>query len=199
MFVNKRLSKESRGFTLAELIVSVSIIVTFSLIFLVKYRTFTSSISLNNLAYEVGLAIRQAQVYGISVREQGEVGIGEFQYAYGVFMRTSQPKTIIFFSDNVNTGSSEGVYNEGAGTELLEIFTINGKSQIDSFCAYVGGGTTCTPFTGGLNITFERPDPNALIKQSDGTQLSSVDIILESIAGDQKTVTVTNTGQISIE
>lgn len=198
MFVNKRLSKESRGFTLAELIVSVSIIVTFSLIFLVKYRTFTSSVHLSSLAYDVGLALREAQVYGISVREQS---LGDFSYAYGVRFHMSNPTQFLSFVDINGNGRYQSSADDPG--EVLEIYNITKGNQVSDICAYVPSGVNQGLNCGldAAHVTFLRPDPNAdFITSPNFPQASEVEIYLESPrTNEQKVVSVTRTGQISIE
>ena len=59
----------SRGFSLAELIVSIAIFLFISSVVMVSQHNFGGKILITNLAYDVALGIRQAQVYGSSSRK----------------------------------------------------------------------------------------------------------------------------------
>ena len=57
-----------RGFTLIELLVVVAIIVVITGLILANSNKFGGQTMLQNLSYDIALSLREAQVYGISVR-----------------------------------------------------------------------------------------------------------------------------------
>ena len=57
-----------RGFTLIELLVVMSIMLILTSLFILRQQRFNSSTLLQSLAYSVALSVRQAQVYGTSIR-----------------------------------------------------------------------------------------------------------------------------------
>src|SRR3989338_7579467 len=59
----------NRGFTLVELLVTLSLFVVLTTIVLFSQSKFNGSILLTNLAYDVAITVRQAQTYGVNVRE----------------------------------------------------------------------------------------------------------------------------------
>src|SRR5512133_2633560 len=69
-----------RGFSLIEMIVVIGIIALLSTVTLSNYKDVSSRISLENLAQQIALTVRQAQVYGISVVR----GTGSVYPSYGV-------------------------------------------------------------------------------------------------------------------
>ena len=186
-----------KGFTLVELIVSISIITIFGVILLVKHNQFGGSVALNNLAYEVGLAIREAQVFGISVREQAA---GEFDYAYGVRFHMSTPTEFISFVDINGNGKYQSASNDP--NEVVEVYGITKGNAIADMCVLVGGSPKCHS-SGELNavhVTFLRPEPDANFITSPSYPLASeVDIYLRSPKGLEKIVSVNSTGQIVIK
>ena len=82
-------SKRASGFTLVELIVVSAIILVISLFILFQQAKFNSSTLLRSLTYSVALSVRQAQVYGTSVRGFSSGGTVAFGSGYGVYLSTS--------------------------------------------------------------------------------------------------------------
>lgn len=192
---NKRWRRIQQGFSTIELLVVISIFALISTVVLAKQNQFNTGILLTNLAYEVALNIRQAQVYGLSIREFG-VGSGNFNAGYGVHFTSATPGAFIFFGD-VNNNSRY----DGTG-ELIESVTLHQNNTISDICGVNGSGDSDCASTGALSsidITFVRPDPDAVIIDPDlGTQYRQAKIVLSSPQGNVKTVITESTGQISV-
>src|SRR3989344_3869307 len=77
------MKRTPRGFTLIELLVVLSIMLVITGVFLVRNQQFNSAILLRSLSYQVALSIRQAQVFGVGVKEDG-AGTGNFSARDGV-------------------------------------------------------------------------------------------------------------------
>lgn len=186
-------SKHSGGFTLIELLVSITIMSLLSGIIIIQYSQFDSTLLLRNLAYEVALSVREAQVLGISVRGAQGTAADKFERRYGVHFdkSASTNKTYILFRD----ANGNGEYTAG---EALTTYTIARGSYISEICA----GSTCTADT--LDIMFKRPDPDALFLAKAGASTlsgySDVQIKVTSPRDTSRTRTirVTSTGQISV-
>ncbi len=160
----------NRGFTIMEFIVVLTIFVIMAGVTLFNFKSFQSDIALSNLAYDIALTLRRAQVVGSSGVGQGNKtsvrGI-HFEKDSGTAFRSE----LIFFQD---TGSSE--FDFDSDDKELEIFTINTNDTIRSIClAASGDESSCLTETGGeltnfagedVSISFERPDPNAYIKEA---------------------------------
>ena len=56
------------GFTLIELLVSIAIFIIITSVAVWNNSQFNSTILLTDLGYEIALSVRQAQVYGITVK-----------------------------------------------------------------------------------------------------------------------------------
>jgi prepilin-type N-terminal cleavage/methylation domain-containing protein len=183
----------ARGVSLIEIIVVVSILAIVSLIILVKHQTFNSHIILGSLTYDVALSLREAQVFGLAVRE--EALTDSFDIGYGIHFDENLNDKYTLFSD-VNNDSE---FN--AGDNTLREYSIGRGIVISKFCATPVGSTVeiCSP--GGitfLDIVFKRPDPEAYFSTSGGGTYSQVRIELLAPKGTTREVEVLATGQISV-
>jgi Tfp pilus assembly protein FimT len=193
----KDLKRESGGFTLVELIVSFSIFVFIAASIFVRNSEFNSSILLTNLAYDVALSIRQAQVYGVSVRAD-QPGVTDFSLGYGVHMEGNSPQNYIFFADrNIN--------NLYEPSEMLDVYTIRRGNRIGDFCAKPDtsfeNDEVCKSAGSitSLTVSFKRPSADAVIKTSLVNQTyKRARIQLVSPNGSERWVTIESTGQISV-
>src|SRR3989344_6308477 len=146
--------KQSRGFTLIELLVVSLIIVLITGTLIFRQQGFNSSTLLRSLSYSVALSMRQAQVYGVSVRENA-AGSGTFASGYGVYFGNTlvdSSNHYLLFADKGNgaldqSGGSPDINSNGIcdTTEdcLSQRFTIgNGRSTgadytIKTYCAHI--------------------------------------------------------------
>ena len=189
----------NKGFTLVELMVSVGIFTFLTLIVLVNHSRFSGAILLENLAYDIALSIRQAQIFGLSVREF-EPGSGEFQPGYGVhFDRTTPTQYIIFADRNLNFRYDDAIACGVTGSECIEEFTIQQGNSISRFCGTLPSSVVeCSPALSFISAVFIRPDPDAIITSSNPGFYSDATITIRSPHGVLRDVIVRVTGQISI-
>jgi prepilin-type N-terminal cleavage/methylation domain-containing protein len=203
-----RSRKTTTGFSLIELMVVIAIFAIISGVIMFNYGRFSSNMIVTNLAYEAALAVRQAQVYGISVKKTTEGA--KFDASYGVWFSESDKQNFYLFSDK----DGDKMYTEPAvgnpNLELEESFGFNGSNIIKNFCVTDSGGTrTCSSVSSELqylSIVFTRPDPEAKIyafnsgKGQIGATYSKAEIMFTMARGDKiARMTVTNTGQMSID
>lgn len=174
-----------RGFTLVEVLVVLAILGILTGIMLLQYRLFDSTLLVRNLAYEIGISIREAQTLGIGVRGAS----GNFSQAHGVHLALGN--SYFLFRDS----NDNGQYN--VGDTILTRYTIERRNAITDLC--VGSA----PLAGGecgqasLDVLFERPDPDAFFYPSPSA--SDALITVSSPSGTTRTVGVTATGQVSIQ
>lgn len=193
-FKNDSSVKNKRGFTLVELLVTLSIFVIVTSVVLFSQRSFNTSIVLTNLAYELSLYIRQAQVYGVSGRSAGFDN--ESTPSHGVHLSTAQEnkenKKIIFFSDL----NEDGVYNDD---EIDSQYNIGRNNKISSILKW-SNGVFSSESSATVDIVFRRPDPDAYIKIDDFEKVTSVRIVVGSDSDPTATryVDVVNNGMISV-
>jgi prepilin-type N-terminal cleavage/methylation domain-containing protein len=182
-----------RGFTLVELMVSVSIFAFMTAFLLAKYGTFNRGIFLTNLAYDIALTIRSAQSYGLNV--QGVDGAPEpfkFRSGFGVHFETESPDFFLYADYN---GSN--VYDSGDGEPLSE-YSIKRNNKIVELTY----GANCDQPTEVLDITFLRPNPDAIIIVN-GASLSAPQqcarIVIEAPDKTRNTIEIRSTGQIAVK
>lgn len=198
-------SLHSLGFSLVELLVVVAIFIIITSVVLINQNKFSSNVAIQNLAYQIGLAIRQAQVYGLSVRGSNANGADTFDTAFGVHFDDSSKTSFIFYADSDSDkmyleGNDvlESTFNIDSGT-ISNVCTTDGSGNKNCFNSTPNGGTDID----SADITFKRPDPEAVIVNnltpSSGPNDSKIEITVQSALKDRsQTIVVTSTGQIYV-
>lgn len=181
-------SERQSGFTLVELLVSIAIFTLITTIAVFNHAQFNSSILLTDLAYEAALTIRQAQVYGITVRQSSTNG---YDSGYGVHFQTNDPTTYKLFED---MPTPNHICDSTECSSPIESYTIQKGNQVTRLCA--DGDCTKT----SLDISFIRPNPDAFITANGvGTLYNEAVICLKSPQGIARRAIVESTGQISVD
>jgi len=212
-------SRESKGFTLVEVMVSAAIIIVIASVVVYNHQKFDNNLELSNVSYRIASAIREAQVYGIS--SSGSSTSESFRTSYGIHIGLDGSDNFILFNDISNNGK----YRESglssleyvdcvpvttSGGECLEKVSFGRGIFIESVAKLSGGvWTTYTSSSGDifLDILFKRPNPDATINIYDGYQSGSscgiscntVAVCLSSSQGEKRQVVVSSAGQISVE
>jgi len=156
---------------------------------------FGGKILLENLAYDMALSVRQAQVYGISVQRFGN----SYSAGYGMHFSISTPTTYTLFADAVQ---ADGMYTAG---ESVSSYSIDRGYRVAKLCAPAGTDMNTCQSISQLDILFKRPDPDAWISADGNSCLSSslncqesARIVLSSPAGDYANFVVDINGQVSV-
>lgn len=189
---------QERGFTLIELLVVTAILTLITGIMLASNTRFGGTVLLENLAYDVAISIREAQVYGISVRRFSS---DNFEVGYGVRFSISSPTSYSLFGDADN----DGLWSAGEDISPSP-FSIGGGYYIDKLCAPAGADSESCTSIDQLDIVFLRPDPDAFISANgisgilDPSDLKeSARIVLKSPRDDETSVVVEVAGQIFVQ
>ncbi len=216
--MHKKIMKveNSAGFTLVELMLTVSISVLVMASVMYNYSKFNNDLALSSASQEISVAIRQAQVYSLSVKERA-VGAGDYTYGYGIYFSTASPQSYVIFSDAgpvPPSYSPDGKFDNGlscgaAGADcIIETGVIRNNIRISAVCGVPFSGTlTCPPGAGltSANITFTRPKTDAKIRFNNssfgavtGLYQTGV-IVLSSPQGKYASTSIESTGQISVQ
>ncbi len=186
-----------RGFTMVEVLVTLAIFSIISGVVLTRYKDFSGGIVLSNLAYEIAITIRQAQVYGLSVKNT-LTSQSNFNFPYGIHLPGPLSNSFVLFADVDNNGYQS--------SEIIETLTTRQGNTIYNFCAVTGSSVSkCNVGTPqlitSLDIKFLRPDPEAIIKSNiSGDVYKEASITVRSPGTDRnKTISIKSTGQISVQ
>lgn len=202
-----RSRKHTAAFTLIELIVSISIFAIMTALVVVKYGSFNNSVLLTNAAYDVALAIRTAQTYGLSVRSTDG---GILPTAYGIHFNR---KTDSGISDCIEESTSRFVMFADIGTtpgtcdsadSIISVFNL--KNGI-IYKIVIGGSEQST--LNGFTVSYMRPSPEAIFNirctvnfqcvSGEYIAQNNYKIVLTSSDGDTRGVTIYPNGQISVD
>ncbi|MFA6433050.1 MAG: hypothetical protein WCV82_04565, partial [Candidatus Paceibacterota bacterium] len=190
-----------------------------------KYGNFNQSTLLTNTAYDIALTIRTAQTYGLSVKNVGAIGAAaNFTSSFGVDFNIAAQGTggantctggnsdsghLVLFADTYPALSSppgNGVYDlpNNCDTPVTE-YALTRGATITAICA--GGGLVCTDSgLTQLDVTFRRPNPNALICVNGncatlcggGITCAYAEITLRAVDGSTRIITIRKNGQIGV-
>lgn len=215
------LARRDKGFSSIELMVSIFIMVAISTVVFMNQKQFGAGAALRNIVNNLSLSLRQAQIYGISVKEfqtgsHQAYTISSFTAGYGVYVNTaSDPASYINFTDRQRTvGASviapDGLYSSSvscppAGTgsppsECIDKVLLTGGHTITALCTIRVGVEDCSNTR--VDITFKRPAVEAkIIFNGDETGSSGLNVAcieVSSPEGKKNAVVVYTTGQISV-
>lgn len=203
---NRKYRNARRGFTVFELLVTVSVFVILSTFVVANFKTVNNSLILRNVANQVATVVRKAQVHGISVKGFGS-GPAEVFPSYGVnFNRTAGNNTFFtLFADRNRNGIFDGTCPATLLNECVQRYNLPANYTISSLRGNQKSGTPGTPIN-PLNVTFTRPNPDACFKLvatatpcPTGSLYSDAEVFVRSPNGTIKTIIIWRTGQISVE
>lgn len=177
-------------------------------VFVLRQQRFQSSTLLRSLAYSVALSVRQAQVYGTSIRESS---IGAFDAntaakAYGVYLSSGSTGSYILFADTYPSGNPDGQYTAGQDV-VVNNFSLSNGYTLNKFCVTNTSNTQiCSPTITNMTIMFKRPNPYACFTSSaaPGACATGAMAVYKNAYvqvksnADIRTVKVTLTGQITV-
>lgn len=209
--IESRFKKE--GFTLVELLISIAIIGSITGIVIYNQGKYSDNLALTNTTTNIELILREAQSYSIAVREFAAT-TDEFNVAYGTsFNIGNSGSSNTSFLSFVDRGTLNGYYDTpttclpGSSSECLLRNNLTGKNIISDLCVLQANNQkTCKPSVARLDISFLRPNPNAIITffNAGGNTVSfsnseGARIEVTSPSGAVQNINIYNNGQISIQ
>lgn len=183
--------------------------VTITTIVLAGYNRFNSQILLTNLAYDIALVVREAQVKSLAV---GAVPGGiTFTDGFGVYFDKNTPNSFVYYYDVNGNGKYGGPKTENEGEtckenpECIEIVKLSSSYEISDVCATVDENTEyCFSSAGNEQINhatiyFVRPEPEArFLDDNELGNYQNIHITISSPVA-TRTIYVYASGQISIQ
>lgn len=220
----------SGGFALIELLIAVVLFGIISTFVILAYNRVSGQLFLSTLAYELALSFRQAQSYGVSVHQfQGDFDVG---YGLHFDSNSQAKTTYAMFADAdgiLGNGLLDGGFGvgydtsgcRGSSAECISVFKLERGNTIYKFCGVLTGDEgrdalpadkneecneyslpSSNPTIDFLDVTFLRPNPDAIIKTSlsePGHLYKAARVYVQSPTGEKRVVEVVSTGQISIK
>ena len=216
MFSKKIIKKiqTKQAFTVAELIVVIGIFMLMTTITSFKYNQFIKQAQVSELAYDIALTIRQMQVYGISASGKliaaenfegteddffdatdGQVkDITQDRSVRGVSIYAPEKKIILFEDINRNR-----IYDND--DVVIDERTV--QYNVDLDFKYCDTGGNCDKSKDGhLDISFQRPYPDAMMVLSNGAsheELDSAQIRVSASGINSKLISLNAIGNIALE
>src|SRR3989344_5656543 len=209
---NKNRTGFSMGFTLVEMLVVISIFTIITGVTMANLPAFRDKTTLDLIAQEIAITIRQAQVYGIGTREAESAGL-EFT-SYGIYFDPNNSsgsgldkKSLYLYADKKNPESSPaGVvgFSDDDGS-VVEEFVIRGGAEITQLLSCSGTPCTFPPAVNATNLStldifFQRFYPDA--KFVDIVPAPNyIKIVIQSTrdVNNKREIEVWSTGQISVK
>jgi prepilin-type N-terminal cleavage/methylation domain-containing protein len=194
-----------KGFTIIEMLAVLAIFSILTAIVVFNYAKFRSDTILTNMAYEVALSIREAQIYGVSARSSVSGNSADFTRAYGIYIPTIPTNAYYLFSDTdpANSGTGDKKFtgtdcSSPSGDTCVTPYTLQQNIKITDVYVCVNGGRTDS---NNFSILFKRPNPEPIFSKNgdDPGDFSQIQITLTANDGTtSRYVRVANNGQISV-
>ncbi|MEY2702094.1 MAG: hypothetical protein RLY43_727 [Bacteroidota bacterium] len=215
IFNKKIKANTNRGFTLVEMAVVAGIFGIITAVVVFKYGDFTSNLLVSNMAYEIALTTRQAQVFGVGVRGFELDGEREFDYPYGVYFNLNdgsssedgESRNFTLFIDRnddlrCGDGSPTGqtTCTCSPGDECLEQYSMQRNIRLTEI--RVGVNDCYADFVTSAAVSFKRPNPEARIKNQgnndDGFSFVQLKVEAPGSGINPSYVLIRSNGQISV-
>jgi|GEM_PF-2535796 len=214
----------NRGFTLFEMLVSLGIFMLLTTTLLVKNSQFKGNVVIGNTAYQLALAFREAQAYGVNVRGVDPSQSGSYIYVtpYGVHFDTSATQSYVLFGDsyppasNGSTAVGDRQYTStplGAADVSIRTYQLGSGTDVAMFCTLRSGASVplCSNSGSGslswLDVSYLRPHLSAAIRDSSQTDTQtspdilfavSAVVVVKNAQGICKAVKVTSAGSVGV-
>jgi prepilin-type N-terminal cleavage/methylation domain-containing protein len=189
-----------RGFTIVELIVVIGIMAVVMSVVMFNQSGLNSSILITNLSYEMALAVRQAQTFGVGVRSK-DTNSGDFSGGYGIVFSVATPNQFLIFNDK-----NKDLSFTPNSSEEVSLYTFQNQKGnfIQAVCVNHTAGpcNTSAPSyaPNGVNIVFVRPNPEAQFS-SNGVQINGPIYIVVNTPNKKncRAVIVEASGQVRVD
>lgn len=194
-FLDLKLSRKARGFTLTELMVVVGIMTIMNLLIFANYPEFSQRLALKRTSEDVALIVRQAQAYSLGIKRP--LGATDDNYnGFGVRFDKSvaNKKSLIIFADkNKNNVYDVGDSCGSIGSECFQEYKIN----TGDFVSELTCDKACLGEGSFIDIFYPRATPVAKINNNG--DYSYAEITIQSPKKKTRIIKVWISGQVSIK
>lgn len=209
----QRFLKPKKGFTLVEFIVILIIFSIMAATALVNFTGFRNNIGLNNLAQDIALTVRQAQVFGWSAITTAPLDassdpVRQFQgviFRYDSATQNYETSFTLYTQDSNNVGDP-GNYQSGVSIDI-DTIKIQGPYVISDIQYATtkqdfadGNGTS---FGDDVSIAFSRPRPEPVFYSGVAPWSEPfVGIFVQPLDrpdAPSRIVTISQTGEIAVQ
>jgi type II secretory pathway pseudopilin PulG len=207
IFCNRKLTS---GFSLAEMMVTMGIFMIMTTIMYANYPQLNRVIALQAATSEIGVIIRNAQIYGSS---RGGDAVGD-----GVYIDMTEPTKIVEFLDITVPGSTLNDYGIAQSDFRFTKSSIPDPSSDDKIVNYakVSGGVIISGIykrgtsnlvlvnTGTVSVVYVRPNTEAHIYEDPlGVPVPLSELYIETSSGKvanpgYRCITVLKIGQVNV-
>ncbi len=196
-----------------EMMVVLAIIGILTVSVVGNYGSFRSATVATNMAYELAGSIRQAQLYGLGVRLNGQVGTftaeGSPNDTYGVELTAGTPSYSIFRDKVLDATCDDGACDCGNSLgECVEQVTMLQQVTVEALCTGDASMTVEDILSGAeggfcehpsLSVMYTRPNPEASIYAGGGATGDTLAGILIRGGRHCRLVRVYQNGQVAVE
>ncbi len=134
---------KNKAFSLVEILVTISIITVLMAVTVYSYSSFNDKIALTEAGQQMLIAFRQAQSYGINVRESS-VGSNDFDKSYGIYFNTSSPGAYYVFVDIDSNGTYSDALGSCGASECIEKISLDRGITITAITMGASLGAACS-------------------------------------------------------
>ena len=204
-FSQKNSPRASAGFSIVELIVTLTIFITLTTVMLFKYNTMNTRLTLDTLAHQIAQWTRETQISAMSVKSHA----GSYSTGYGLHFDTLVPNQFIFFADlDGDKKYTPGGTCGDVASECVQVVNLLKGNTIAMLCGENKGNPpgACPSGLEALmdtDIVFTRPDPDAFINGEyslgNRNNYARNQITVQAVTGYSRTVEVWTTGQVSVK
>ncbi len=185
-----------QGFSVLEMIVVLGIVTLVSSVVLANYPAFNERLGVRRAAEDIASSIRQAQAYGLGVKEFVP-GSGDFP-GYGIYFQRLASAGVPATSYILYADSNKNLRYDAPGEKISEL-PLQGAAVVDDICA---DQKQATPGPCGINyfyVEYLRPQPSVSLQSSAGVFYNDAEIKIKGPRGTVKTIVIWLSGQVSIE
>ncbi len=158
-----------------------------------NYGKFNNQITLTNLAYEIAMQIREAQASGFGVRGNAN----KFDGSYGIHFEKGSNTFTIFTDSSPANGICLNCDTCTVGGECQKIISLPRQMTISDIRVVKGSNPPVSKQS--VDISFKRPNPDAIIYDGQDSTSVVAEIVIKSQDDQYRKIIVKKFGSVSIQ